>query len=403
MLVTQDNTHGLEEAAAEVRNAMECRRLLLLVVLGLAMATIPAGLTGESETPAGRLGELLARAGSSTAKERAGALRSLAAFQTAQAVDALVAGCRDEHWNVRVTALRSLKKAGHSRGISAAMAALSDEVPEVRVAAVRLLGTHKSEQVVGAVIRCCDDSDYDVRRFAVRALREIGDKRGLDVARRMLADKYPSVRKEGCETVSALAEDEAAVWLEIYRGAENGSVKALALRACARLDVHTVAAEIRAAAQSDLEQMRAACVQGLARLATSDDLKALDSLVRDRATIVRLAAVSACFLLEGEARGRMLGKLIFDSHDGVRLRCLSYLQHKALPEDCSLLLKAIEIEEVASLRALAIRAIAGSAGADVVPKLKALAEEEEKGKEPSALTKAVADIERRKGIAGPRP
>jgi HEAT repeat protein len=361
-----------------------------------AFLLVSVPLPGEEQGPNNRLEEFLRMAKSEVAKERSRALRCLAGFESDRAIDALLVGCQDQDCNVRAAALDSLKTSRNPKGVKVAIVCLADDEDIVRVAAVRLLGAHETDEAVSAVIKACDDKDYDVRRFAVRSLRQIGDRRGFDIARRMLSDIHPAVQSEASETVSALAPDKEkeAVWLEIYRNAKDDHVRPVALRQCARVNVQSVAKDVRAAGKSNLSQMRSVAAEGLARLGTAEDIETLHALAVDKEAMVRLEVVDACCRLQSQdARSRILESLVVDANDAVRRRTLEFLLKATPPETASLLLKILRQEKVLSLRWFAASSIGRFGNADIVPELKGLLEKEEVEKIRSALLKSISALE----------
>ncbi|HEY7772783.1 MAG TPA: HEAT repeat domain-containing protein [Marinagarivorans sp.] len=117
-------------------------------------------------------------------------------FASAELVgQALIAGLKDENWQVRVEAAKGIGRLNVTAGADALVAATEDSMWQVQEKAAEAIGKIGAISSIPALLTCVKNPISNLRKAAVAAVGEIAHPDGLPVVAIALEDNDPDVRK----------------------------------------------------------------------------------------------------------------------------------------------------------------------------------------------------------------
>lgn len=259
---------------------------------------------------------------------RAAIMQALGRTRRREVLKDIIAGCRDEYWQVRMDALLALREFAPDReAAAAALAALKDDDRSVRLAALQALAVVAGEPEVKPLLAYLKEEDSERHRAAaLRVLVARGLRPGPEAVRPYATSKDPQVRTAAFEVVGLglplRGETEAAL-RDPHAGVRRAAVRAWeALRGAA-------AAEAGVAACRDVDDtVRETAAQVLGRVGDKTSLEALWRLQEDPYRHVRRAASESLVALAAPERGlrsAIVERAVRDTGAGVQLRRLEAL------------------------------------------------------------------------------
>jgi HEAT repeat protein len=324
----------------------------------------------------------LATARAPSAMVRRSALRILAFFGDAAALDAFLEALRDPDPRVRDAALQGLPYLEDKRALEALFEATRDGSPKTRGTAMRALGHCAGEARAPAfLLRGLSDADAWVRYYACQSLGKIGYEAAAGKIAELLATETGQVRVAAVEALSHLRSDDAHAALRraaevddldvrraaliglgvmAYPGdltlllnamaADDSATRLVAISALANFASPSVIdALARAAADKD-EQVRTAAI---GFLAARPEQEATEILVHLLASPVTRERAASGLLVPSQGRAPGLLAALETTDDELAPVLTSTLAKLRQPEATSALLHAIQLANVAARKAAA--------------------------------------------------
>jgi HEAT repeat protein len=365
---------------------------------------------------------------------RESALRIAGYFGYPECVEQVLQRCHDPKETVRRAAIESLAFFDDPRVVPALVTALEQQSPPVRAGAAAALMRVEPAAAVDALARALGDSDPWVRYIALRSLGSIGDTRVVaEVLKTLRQDTAPHVRLAAIEVIGRLGPAEAWEVLEPLTRSSDPDIGSAAIRALGHLERSEVlpalegflrapesrqrvaavaAATLRSdarvanllqwvAAVDDDEDVVAAAIQGLAKIARRQDVQgteaaqalvaltaeplrreaaveALSDLpsrrigdvargLADPSPSVRCASVDALGRMQQPGASRALEAALDDANPAVRLAAIRALKNLGTREPQRKLMTLARTDPEAEVRRAAMFAASRSSDSQPVP------------------------------------
>lgn len=288
-------------------------------VVQAAIGAIQSLGTNETEALA------TAAARSASASTRRAALRILAYFGYASAIEVFAAAKADADPRVQDVAIAGLALLAHPRALSLLLEAASADVERVRSAAMRGLGQRGADPaVIAALRRGLSDPEAWVRYYACQALGKL----------RVI---------EAVDAIVALLADPA------------GQVQVAAVEALSHLDCAPAHLALQLAAAADAPDVRRAALIGLGMSGRVESLPVLIAACTAPEAATRLVALSTLGGFRSTETLAVVADALRDSDEGVRDTAISVLAEWPGSAATRILIAALE-REVAVSRITAVLA-----------------------------------------------
>jgi len=328
-----------------------------------AEAAFAIGLTGESEF-AGQLldlaldlptkiaGPLVEAAGRLTDTSMAEEIEMIAGFLSHPSPDVRAIACMalfragaremgprladlartEPDEEVQVTALYALARLGFEEPTDVYIKHFADADPYVRSLAVRGLGAPETDEAVHYLTIALNDSDPRVVAQAIASL----SRKTTPEAKSKLAKKLSVERDEKLKTamIDALARQENSQAVDavnaILSSGPSTNVVVSAVKYLATIQKDRAVALIDSLQTLDNPQIRAACAEAYAAIATENIIPRLAVLFNDENELVRLTAFTSLMELDSANADFYLGNALDDSSYVMAVVAADFIGRKQL-------------------------------------------------------------------------
>jgi HEAT repeat protein len=240
--------------------------------------------------------------------------------------------------SVRQSAIGALNSIGHPQLPERVERLLQNPDPLVRESAVRIAGYFGYAQTVDRMFECTRDEDETVRRAALEHIAFLDNPRVLPTLLDALERDTPQARAAAARALARIDKDEARAGLAAALSDEDSWVRYFAARALA-------------------EHCDSAVFDALVGLAESDP-----------AAQVRIASIDAIGSLRDRRAVPLLQRLTADRHEEVAAAALTALGRVAQADGLPALLEAVRSDSSAR-RSAAVQALAAHGSAEAVASL----------------------------------
>jgi HEAT repeat protein len=195
-------------------------------------------------------------------QERIAAIRALGKLKDPVAVDGLLvlAGNRDDSWNVRKVAVEALGEIRDTRAVDSLIGMLKDQYATLREASALALGKIRSNEATLPLLATLDTASlWALRVAAAKALGSIRDKRATSPLSAALRDRYATVREAAAEALGQLKDLQAVDPLLHALDDPNANVQEAVILALDELSDH-VSQETNQRIQVAIQKRRRAII-----------------------------------------------------------------------------------------------------------------------------------------------
>ena len=219
---------------------------------------------------------------------------ALARIGDGEAFEALVALLGDEDSAIRQSAIAALNSIGHPDMPARTLRLLDDPDGNVRVSALKIAGYFGYPQCVAPVVECCRDRDEHVRRTAAEQLAFFDDPRVVEPLMTLLEDPAPAVRAAAVSSFARVEHPSRVVGLRRMVTDADSWVRFVALKALAAIgDASALPTIIDTLERDAAAHVRLAAIEAIGRLQPAGALQILEPLTRSSNEDIARAAITA--------------------------------------------------------------------------------------------------------------
>ncbi len=260
---------------------------------------------------------------------RGAALKAFAAWMPAD-VD-VVTAFRSDEVRLEAAAAQVLRESVDTRPVTAVASALTEFPPRAQVLAIYALADRGDRTALQAVMKASRSDNPDVRVAALRALGSLGNAAPIPILLKAAIEGTPAEQAAARRSLTDLRSYSVDTDLiaRVYRSSAPEKVEAI--RALTRRDVTKATSVFLEVTDSEDRQVRMAAIDGLQKLASTDDVPALVALAAgsDAQDSVRigkmLVAVAHRCGVESQAAKGVVQRLSPDMASTVRVVLLRVL------------------------------------------------------------------------------
>jgi HEAT repeat protein len=328
--------------AAALREGDSARRRLLLEVLqprAIAAADVVVALGDPDGIVRAKACDLLGRIAQPSALPALfavlGDLNPRVGHAALGAIQALggdlteqlgLAAARSPDPRLRRQAFRLLGYFGYASGIEPLIEALDGEDLQLCELALQSLGSIDEPRAHAAILATVEHAEPRLRGAAMRALGNLQPSIAAPALLGALDDADPWTRYYACQSLGRLGHEPAASALARLLDDPAGQVRVGAIEAISRLSSPLAIAHLVEASRSNDQDVRRACLMGLAIGAREDGLSLVLDATRSDDAATRLVATSALAAFKGDQVPGRLAELAGDDADeSVRMAALTML------------------------------------------------------------------------------
>ena len=195
------------------------------------------------------------------------AVQALSGSTKAAAADTLIDLLASEDALVRRSAVSTLKTMLRPEILSRLCGLLTDVDPNVREAVVRIVAEQATPECREAVLSACDDPDEVVRVAAVEQLSGLSGRDAFEKLVSALTDGAPRVRAAAAKALGKSGGDEAKQALRAALADPDAWTRYFAIRSLAELgDAVSLSTFVQMAERDDAEQVRAAAAEAVGKI-----------------------------------------------------------------------------------------------------------------------------------------